>query len=137
VTIVVSPPAREDLKRAYQQIKQDNPKAADRVLARIIEVIGLLASGSVEGREVRLRDGRRVHSWPVPPYRVYYRKSADVCEVEVREHLSFHPGELKAAPEIAGRRGPQVGTYGDAKRFHGALQCRLAPRDLWQIRGMS
>ena len=56
--IVVSPPAREDLKQAYQQITEDNPKAADRMLARIIEVIGMLASGSVEGREVRLRDGR-------------------------------------------------------------------------------
>jgi len=46
VTIVVSPPAREDLKQAYQQIKQDNPEAADRVLARINEVIGMLTSGS-------------------------------------------------------------------------------------------
>ena len=46
MTIVVSPPAREDLKQAYQQIKQDNPEAADRVLARINEVIGMLTSGS-------------------------------------------------------------------------------------------
>jgi ParE-like toxin of type II ParDE toxin-antitoxin system len=47
VRIVVSPPTLEDLKQAYQQITQDNPKAADRMLTRIIEVIGMLASGSV------------------------------------------------------------------------------------------
>lgn len=43
MTIVVSPPAREDLKQAYQQMTQDNPAAADRMLARIVEVIGMLA----------------------------------------------------------------------------------------------
>ena len=81
MTIVVSPQAQEDLKQAYQQIAQDNPEAADRVLARIVEVIGTLASGGVEGREVRLRDGRQVRTWPVPPYRIYYRKTADVFQV--------------------------------------------------------
>src|SRR3989442_277829 len=38
------------------------------------------------------------------------------------------------------RRGPRpqkVGTYGDAKPFHGTLQCRLAPRVLGEIRGKS
>ena len=93
MTIVVSPPAREDLKQAYQQITQDHPEAADRMLARIIEVIGMLASGSVEGREVRLRDGRRVHTWPVPPYRIYYRKSADVFEVVRVYHQARRPIE--------------------------------------------
>jgi plasmid stabilization system protein ParE len=57
VTIIVSPAAREDLKQAYQQIAQDKPEAADRMLARITEVIG------VQGGEVRLRDGRQVHAW--------------------------------------------------------------------------
>lgn len=41
-----------------------------------------------------------------------------------------------AKPTMFWRRDPQkVGTYGDATRFQGALQCRLAPRDLSQIRG--
>ena len=91
--IVVSPPAREDLKQAYQQITQDNPKAADRMLARIIEVIGMLASGSVEGREVRLQDGRPVHMWPVPPYRIYYRKHVDLFEVIRVYHQARRPIE--------------------------------------------
>src|SRR5437667_5267808 len=46
----------------------DCPEAADRVLARTVEVIGMLASGGVEGREVHLADGRQVRTWPVPPY---------------------------------------------------------------------
>ena len=66
MTVVLSPHAREDLRQAYQQIAQDNPEAADRVLARFVEVIGMLASGAVEGREVQLTDGRRVRTWPVP-----------------------------------------------------------------------
>ena len=81
MTITVSPQAREDLKQAYQRIAQDHPEAAERLLVRIVEVIGMLASGQVEGWEVRLRDGRQVHTWPVPPYRIYYRKSAEVFQI--------------------------------------------------------
>lgn len=93
MTIVVSPSAWDDLKQAYGRIAQENPEAADRMLARIVEVIGLLASGGVEGREVRLRDGRLVHTWPVPPYRIYYRKSADVFEVVRVYHQARRPIE--------------------------------------------
>ncbi len=81
MTIVVSPRAREDLAQAYRRIAEDNPEAADRVLARLVEIIGMLASGAVEGREVQLTDGRRVRTWPVSPYRIYYRKTADVFQI--------------------------------------------------------
>ena len=73
MTIVVAPKARDDLREAYEYIQEENPGAADRVLAHIVEVIGMLASGVMQGREVILRDGRKVHTWPVPPYRIYYR----------------------------------------------------------------
>lgn len=65
MTLLVSLHERADLKQAYQHIAKDNVQAADRVLARIVEVIGMLASGMVDGREVVLRDGRRVQTWPV------------------------------------------------------------------------
>jgi len=81
MTIALSPQARQDLRQLYQQIAQDDPEAADRVLARTVEVIGMLASGGVEGREVHLADGRKVRTWPVPPYRIYYRKTAEVFQV--------------------------------------------------------
>lgn len=93
MTIIVAPQAREDLEHAYQRIAQDDPEAADRMLARIVEVIGLLASGRVEGREVRLRGGRQVHTWPVPPYRIYYRQSADVFQLVRVYHQARRPIE--------------------------------------------
>ena len=67
MTIALSPQAQQDLRQLYQQIAQDDPEAADRVLARIVEVIGMLASGGVEGREVHLADGRRFGRGPFLP----------------------------------------------------------------------
>ena len=85
MTIVVAPQAREDLREAYDYIRKDDPDAAGRVLAHIVEIIGMLASESVTGREVLLRDGRRVKTWPVPPYRIYYRVRGQELQV-IRVH---------------------------------------------------
>ena len=93
MTIAVSPQAREDLRRAYQQIARDNRAAAGRMLARIVEIIGLLASGNVDGPEVTLRDGRRVSTWPVPPYRIYYRKTSDQFQIVRVYHQARRPIE--------------------------------------------
>jgi len=93
VTIVVAPKARDDIREAYEYIQKDNPEAADRVLAHIVEIIGMLASGVMAGQEVLLRDGRRVHTWPVPPYRIYYRKSSEVFQVVRVYHQARRPIE--------------------------------------------
>jgi len=93
VTIVVAPKARDDLRGAYEYIQKDNPEAADRVLAHIVEIIGMLASGVMAGKEVLLRDGRRVHTWPVPPYRIYYQKSSEVFQVVRVYHQARRPIE--------------------------------------------
>lgn len=81
MTIVVSLRAQEDLRQLYTYIHRDNPNAADQILVRITEIIGLLASGAMTGKEVRLKDGRLVHTWPVPPYRIYYRIVADQFQI--------------------------------------------------------
>ena len=91
--IVVAPQARDDLKTAYGYIAEDNPQAADRFLVRVVEIIGMLASEALEGREVVLRDGRQVRSWLIPPYRVYYRKSKDLFEVIRVYHQARRPIE--------------------------------------------
>jgi len=93
VTIVVAPKARNDLREAYEYIHRDNPEAADRVLAHIVEIIGMLASGAMEGKEVLLRNGGRVHTWPVPPYRIYYRKGGEVFQVVRVYHQARPPIE--------------------------------------------
>jgi len=93
MTIVVAPKARDDLREAYEYIQEENPGAADRVLAHIVEVIGMLASGVMQGREVILRDGRKVHTWPVPPYRIYYRIREQNLQVVRVYHQARRPIE--------------------------------------------
>jgi toxin ParE1/3/4 len=91
--IVVAPQAGKDLREAYEYIFKDNPIAADRILAHIVEVIGMLASEAVTGREVLLRDGRWVKTWPVPPYRIYYRISGQELQVIRVYHQARGPIE--------------------------------------------
>ena len=91
--IVFSPLAAEDLVTAHEFISKDSPVAADRVVARIIEVMGLLAVGGMVGREVELRDGRVVRTWPVPPYRLYYRIVGSDMEVARVYHQAREPIE--------------------------------------------
>lgn len=91
--VVVSPQARDDLKEAFDYIHKDNPPAANQVLAHLVEMFGFLASGAVTGREVLLQDGRRVNTWPVPPYRIYYRKNVDRLEVIRVYHQARRPIE--------------------------------------------
>ena len=93
MTIVVAPQAGKDLREAYEYILKDNLIAADRVLAHIVEVIGMLASEAVTGRDVLLRDGRRVKTWPVPPYRIYYRVSGQELQVIRVYHQARRPIE--------------------------------------------
>lgn len=91
--IRLSPLAGEDLRQAYEHVARANHEAADRMLARIVEVVAILASGAVEGRDVRLRDGRRVRAWPVPPYRIYYRRGTEVFEIVRVYHQARRPIE--------------------------------------------
>ncbi|HSF68228.1 MAG TPA: type II toxin-antitoxin system RelE/ParE family toxin [Nitrospiraceae bacterium] len=93
MTIVVAPQAGKDLREAYEYILKDNPIAADRVLAHIVEVIGMLASEAITGREVLLRDGRWVKTWPVPPYRIYYRVIGQELQVIRVYHQARRPIE--------------------------------------------
>jgi hypothetical protein len=59
----------------------------------MVEIIGLLATKAFVGREVVLSDGRRVRTWPIPPYRLYYRERADVFEVVRVYHQARRPIE--------------------------------------------
>jgi len=93
MTIVVAPQAGKDLREVYEYIFKDNPIAADRVLAHIVEVIGMLALEAVTGREVLLRDGRWVNTWPVPSYRIYYRVSGQELQVIRVYHQARRPIE--------------------------------------------
>jgi plasmid stabilization system protein ParE len=66
--------ADDDLREIYAYISRDSPLAADRVIDRLGEVFGRIASGELQGPIVRLRGGVRAQAWPVPPHRVYYSR---------------------------------------------------------------
>jgi hypothetical protein len=68
MTIVVAPQAGKDLREAYE-------------------------FEAVTGREVLLRDGRWVKTWPVPPYRIYYRVSGQELQVIRVYHQARRPIE--------------------------------------------
>jgi plasmid stabilization system protein ParE len=93
VKIVIAPLAAQDLQEAYDFIAKDNRCAADEVLIHITEVLGLLASGRVRGREVKLKAGPKVRTWSVPPYRVYYRILRGELQVIRLYHQSRRPIE--------------------------------------------
>jgi plasmid stabilization system protein ParE len=91
--VVVSPQARDDISEAYRHFAANNLEAADHFLARVAEIIGMLAAGGVEGRFVQLGDGRTVQTRPIPPYRRYYRKTADSFQVLRFYHQARRPIE--------------------------------------------
>jgi plasmid stabilization system protein ParE len=73
----MAPLAAQDPQEAYDFIAKDNQRAADQVLIRNTEVLGLIASRRARGREVTLAHGRKVRAWSVPPYRIYDRIEGD------------------------------------------------------------
>ena len=85
--VLLSPDAEQDLTEACEFIARDSPAAAMRLLERFGEVTKTLAAGLIEGLEVTLSDGRTAHSWPLPPYRIYYRRSETALEVLRVYHL--------------------------------------------------
>ena len=79
--LVLTNVARNDLAAAFDHISQDSPTAAGEFLRRFDKATVLLTSDVVEGRQVTLLDGRKVHAWSINPYRIYYRRIAGAVEV--------------------------------------------------------
>ena len=73
--LVLTSGARADLDEILRFIAQDSPRAAVAMMARIDGVIQQLVAGELQGPEVQFRNGRRAQRWPVPPYRIYYRRT--------------------------------------------------------------
>ena len=73
--LILSPAALADLAEIQRYIAQDSPRAAAAEVARIDSVIQKLLVGELQGQAVRLLSGQRAQRWPVPPYRIYYRRT--------------------------------------------------------------
>ena len=76
MTLVIVPDAIQDLDEIYDYIERDRPPAAEQVLNRLVTTFQRLADSELSGPAVRLIDGRRVQKWSVPPYRIYYQRTA-------------------------------------------------------------
>lgn len=83
--IEFSAEADEDLAAAAAYLVDRNFPAALNLVDGVLTTIARLADAEFEGPEFTLRSGRRVRGWPVPPYRVFYQRAADVLFV-VRIH---------------------------------------------------
>jgi len=78
VKIALAPEAVEDLAAVVEYLVERNPQAATATADAVFSVIDKLASGEFDGPERELRStGERVRSWPVRPYRIFYRRMHD------------------------------------------------------------
>lgn len=68
-----SPQAADDLTNALGFLVERNPQAAAKLAERVLALVDRLADGEFHGPAQTLRSGEVVHSWPVPPFRLYYQ----------------------------------------------------------------
>ena len=66
-----------DIVEALTHLNDRNPTAAATLDAEIARCIERLAAREFEGPVSRLRSGALVHSWSVPPFRIYYQRHPD------------------------------------------------------------
>jgi plasmid stabilization system protein ParE len=71
-----SPQAAEDLTEALDYLVERNPQAAAKLAERVLALVDRLAEGELHGPAQTLGSGEVVHSWPLPPFRLYYQSDA-------------------------------------------------------------
>jgi plasmid stabilization system protein ParE len=86
------PPKRKPISKSFWiYIAERNPQAAAALGEQIFETLKRLAAREMEGPEQWLLSGERVKSWPVPPVRLYYRRTLEALEVIRVHHQSRRP----------------------------------------------
>jgi len=93
VRLIISRQARADLAAIRRYIAQDNLAAAAAELDRLDSFIQRLTAGERQGSELRFRDGRRLHGWSAPPYRIYYERTASLTRIVRVYHGARRPIE--------------------------------------------
>jgi plasmid stabilization system protein ParE len=83
--------AARDLDAAIQFLAQRDPRTAARLIDDVIDLGQRLADGGFDGVEVRLKSGLVVRSWPLPPYRIYYRRQPNLLEIMRVYHQARRP----------------------------------------------
>jgi toxin ParE1/3/4 len=80
-------PARADLQQIYTYLSKDNPRAASRVVARLVERARSLADTPYEGRETD-EPNARVIVVPQLRYFIFYTVDADEVHITHIRHTS-------------------------------------------------
>jgi toxin ParE1/3/4 len=89
--VVLAPSARNDLAELWSYIALDDPKAADRIIERVVEGLKRLGAFPLSGRP-RDELAAGVRSYFVRPrYTVFYRIADDRLEVI---HILHHARDL-------------------------------------------
>ncbi len=88
-----SPEAAKDLLDVVEYLVVRNPTAAAALHAQVRATIRRIATGDLDGPETVLRTGTRVRSWPVHPFRIYYRRVGGVLQVVRIYHHARKPIE--------------------------------------------
>jgi plasmid stabilization system protein ParE len=88
-----SPEAAQDLLAAVEYLTERNPRSAKELYEEVRATIRRIADGELDGPETVLHTGARVRSWPVHPFRVYYRRTATALLVVRIYHHARRPLE--------------------------------------------
>jgi plasmid stabilization system protein ParE len=80
-----------DLVEAISYLNDRNPTAATKLDLEIAACIERLAGREFDGPVSRLRSGRIVQSWAVPPFRIYYQRHPDELLVVRVYHMARRP----------------------------------------------
>ena len=86
--VVLTEEAEQDLQESVSYLLERNPQAAAALIDKVFDLAQRPADGMFDGPWEQLSDGRRVQSWPLAPYRLFYRRSEQVLTVlRVYHHL--------------------------------------------------
>jgi plasmid stabilization system protein ParE len=91
VTVYFSPEAEADFADVVGYLAGRNLVAAGELGRRIFGAVDRLARGQLDGPEHTLETGALVHSWPVPPVRIYYQRRGSALWIVRLYHQSRLP----------------------------------------------
>jgi plasmid stabilization system protein ParE len=83
--------AASDIDAAVAFRLKQRPDASVTLVDDVMKVAERLARGEFDGPEQRLKSGLTVRSWPLPPYRLYYRRREGVLEILRIYHQARRP----------------------------------------------
>ncbi len=89
--IEIAAEAVDDIANALNYVSARSEQAAERLRARIVEMMHRLANRDFEGPEDVLIGDGRARSWRVGAYRIYYQRIDDVFRVLRVYHHARRP----------------------------------------------